>query len=308
MRKNNFNSKRIGVFTVYTVSGTNVSALLNLAKAKKITLFDIKKGDKKQVIVSVSLKQSLKFFAIAKELCYNIKKIGYKGRAYPLYELTRSLGVIVGALIFIATAIFSSDYVFSVEYVGSGSIYKGQIEKLLIESGVERFTRFSSVDLRLVEDYILAKNSNLTFVSCYKNGNRLVVDSATATKEVEKLTGKEEKMLSNVSGVVKDIKVYRGTAMVGVGDRVEVGTLLVDGVVTVKEEQIKINVIASATIHAEIEYSYILDEGKEEHVKALAIGETGDKEIILITVEKIPYGQKFNYAVKVVYKQVVTVG
>ena len=63
-----------GVKTTYKITGLNLDRLIDFAKKRGITLYNAKKFGNKRLIVSVSLKESKKFFAITKELCYNIKQ------------------------------------------------------------------------------------------------------------------------------------------------------------------------------------------------------------------------------------------
>ena len=57
-------------------------------------------------------------------------------------------------------------------------------------------------------------------------------------------------------GTIEKINVYRGTALVKKGDYVKKGDLLVDGYMTIKEQVVKINVLASLSIIAEEQFVY----------------------------------------------------
>jgi hypothetical protein len=79
------------------------------------------------------------------------------------------------------------------------------------------------------------------------------------------LTGKKTCLKSTVSGVIESIKVYRGTALLTVGDKVNIGDTIVDGYVYRNDKVCPINVVAKATILEEITKTYIFDkEGLED--------------------------------------------
>jgi len=76
-------------------------------------------------------------------MCYNIKKIKVSGGGYPLLRLLKTPGLILGAVIFIFTAVFSNDLILNTSFEGSGAIYSQQVQEYLEDMGVKNFTRFS---------------------------------------------------------------------------------------------------------------------------------------------------------------------
>ena len=54
------------------VEGLNQDNLLGILNKRGIKLYDVKKISNKKVYISVNLNQSENFFAITKELCYNV--------------------------------------------------------------------------------------------------------------------------------------------------------------------------------------------------------------------------------------------
>ena len=294
---------------VYEIRGLNLDRFINTAKNRGIELYDIKKTGNKRMIVSVSFHKSQKFFAFAKELCYNIKKLRVKGLLYPLYSLYRSFGLIIGAVIFAFISVVSSDTLLSFTFTGSGSLYHREIEAYLYGVGVKPFARFSDFDLELLEDGILKDNPYLSFAGLRKSGNRLVINTQLSKDKVETLNGSVYATYSDCDGIIESIKVYRGTALVGVGDTVKKGQLLVDGYTTVKEQTVKINVLATVTVKTCEEVIYRSDKDGEEE-KAVIFAEQGllDKSVVETSVEKKQDGGGFIYIVKAYYYRVIYSG
>lgn len=309
MRKNKFYPKSLSLYTTYEVNGLNLDNLINTARKRKIALFNLKKYHNKRLIVSVSFNQSQNFFAIAKELCYNIKKVRDGGKAKALLSLYRSLGVVFGCIIFIAATVYFDGLLFGITYTGGGSIYKGEVEEYLTSIGIERFTRFKNVDLQRLEDGVLSSNQHLSFVSCKKVGSRLVIDLELKKEDVKTLDGNVYAMISNVDGVVDSVKVYRGTAQVEVGQTVKKGDLLVDGVALIKEQTVKINVLASITIICQAEFNYLFDDEKSSSKAVMfAEQELCDKQITDSEITVSELDGRYNYKVKLSYKHVLCVG
>lgn len=297
------------IYSVYEIRGLNLDRFINVVKKRGVDLFDIKKYENKRLIVSVSYRDGEKFFAIAEDLCYNIKKVREKGKGYPLLALARSFGFIVGAAAFIMLSVFFNDVIFAFSFSGSGKIYYREVEAYLNKNGVYAFTRFSKIDTEKLEDGILADNPHLSFVSCLKRGNRLEISLALSQEKVGTLSGDVYELRADASGIVEKIKVYRGTAVVSEGDAVAAGDLLVDGYATVKDQTVKINVLASVAVIVSERFVYHSQKAcEEENAVVLALSAYEDKEILNTAVVKTQENGLFVYEVTVEYRRVVYAG
>ena len=199
MRKNNGN-RAFGqlIKSTYKVKGLNLDRFINTVRRQKIALFDVKKTSAKSMLVSVNLSDSEKFFAIGKDLCYNIKKVRDKGVFYPIFFLFKNFGLVLGAVVFIATAVFFNDVIFDFSFSGSGKVYGREVKEYLCSVGVNKYSRFSSIDLDRLGDKILENNSHLSFASCAKNGNRLEIKLIMSTEKVKTLDGNVYELKSDV--------------------------------------------------------------------------------------------------------------
>ena len=295
--------------SVFEVRGLNLDRFINTVKKRGIDLYDVKKYSNKRLTLAVNFKDSQKFFAIGKELCYNIKKLRDKGKGYPLLALYRSLGVFIGAVIIAFSAYTFNDVIFGFTFTGSGSVYHREVKDYLRSQGITEFSRFSSFSLDRIEDGILADNPHLSFASCVKVGNRLVVDLALSQEKVGTLDGSVYEFYSDADGVVESIKVYRGTATVEKGQAVKKGDLLVNGVAVIKEKEVRINVLASVTLLCEFNYEYRSEkDGEEEKATMLAEQALNDKEPVSETVIKSEENGKFVYSVTLTYRHVLYAG
>ena len=310
MWKNKISRKGINfLYSTYEVNGLNLDKFINTVKKRGVDIVSVKKKGNKQLLISIKFSDCEKFFAIAKELCYNIKKVGDGGKAYPLLKLFNNIGIAIGTLIIFIISSISSDYIFSIEFIGSGSICKREIKEYLSKSGVSEFSRFSEIDLSVLEDKILSSNDRLSFVGVKKRGNRLIINSVLSTEKVKTLNTNIEALYSDAVGVVDNFKVYRGTALIEKGQMVNVGDLLVDGYATIKEQKVKINVLASVTLICSKDYVYRWNKAGEENTAVLlAEAEFTDKEIVSCPVSVKKEGDFFIYTVSVRYKHLILAG
>ena len=257
MWKNKINKHSVNnLYTTYQIKGLNLDRFINSAKRKGINLYQIKKHSKNTLTVSVNFFDRQKFFAFAKELCYNIKKVRDSGLSLPLLSLYRSIGLVIGAVLILITSIIFDNIIFAFSFTGSGSIYKREVKEYLNEQGIKEFSTFSSISLEKLEDDILSSNPHLSFVSCQKRGNRLSIELVLSKDKVDRLDGNYYELFSSDNGVIEDIKVYRGNALVEKGQSVNKGELLVDGKMLIKEQPVKVNILAYVSIITNYTYEY----------------------------------------------------
>lgn len=309
MWKNKGNYKNIkDVFEVYQIKGRNIDLLLNRLAKKGIAINNAKKISQNSLIIHIKIGDVEKFFAIINEMCYTKRKIKTIGKGYPLLFLLRNMGLTIGAIVFMLLSVFVNDIIFSFSFTGSGSVYSNQVEQYLYHNGIKPFAKFSWFDLSELADDIIQNNPQILFAQCEKRGNRLNIQ--LICKEQDKhILGNSEKLISNVKGIIEDIKVYRGTAVVSVGDRVEEGSILVDGYVIIKEQEVKVNVIASASIKVEFNYTYVSEKDNEEEMASLQAQFHCDREDCEVQkIDKTFQNGKYIYKVNITYSSIVWTG
>ena len=308
MRKNN-GARTIlsGIYASCEIEGGNLDRFINTLRVRGVNLYRVKKISRVKMSLAVKRADGKKLFAIAKELCYNIKNFRYAGILSPLYYLAKNLGVLIGAIIFCVGAVAFNDVVLSIDCYGTGAVLYREVEELLNEKGVCKFSRFSSINLKELSNTILANSPNLSFVECQKSGNHLKINLILSQTASGTLTGTCEKMVSADSGEIVKIKVYRGLSKVSVGDLVDKGAVLVEAIQT--DGGNIAGVIALVTIRVTENREYLLDGDNAEGVAtAIALTESVNQEPIDIKVKKTKNGEKYLYTVSLVFEKTYFVG
>lgn len=337
------------VYCKYSVAGVNQLRLLNLLQKNGVSLFKIKIKSKNRMSFFINQKHEQKFFAILKKLCYNenikaesafsnseknffkrlksrffsnrtespifsgggytVYKAGRTGKGLCLQLLLENTGILLGAISFALIVFFCGDICFSVEFSGSGSVYRREVEKLLSDTGIKKYCRFSSLNLEDLSNEIVAKMPALSFAECKKSGNVLKVELELKQEDKSVLDTSVENLYSDSEGVVESIKVYSGTARVKTGDCVKTGDLLVAGFVTVKENTVKTCVICKVVLRCESVFTYVFSgSDKKNQAISLALEQMGDRQVLNPSVDIEKQGREYVYKVCVPYTKVLTAG
>ncbi|MBO4594264.1 MAG: sporulation protein YqfD [Clostridia bacterium] len=296
----------LGLYTDYRYNGRNIDPLVNYCGKKGLALFNVRKTGEKVVCFSIKYRDNKKFFAITKELCYNnITKEKDRGLFYPFLYLLKNFGILIGAIVFILTTIVSNDFIYSIEYSGSGEALKTGISEYLSSVGVEKFTRFSSFDFEKLEDEIVAANPEVSFAGIKKEGNVLKIRLESAVSE-RNIIKRRSALYSDADGVIEYVKVYGGTAVLGAGDRVKKGDLIVGGYALIKETVVPIEVLATVSVIVTEEFIYVSPfDNDGERAEILAGEKAGGAEIVATETEKSFSDGEYIYKVKISFRHVI---
>lgn len=315
MRKNNVGRKRlktISLYSRYEIKGLNLSRLLSSMVKKGIPLYHVKRVASDKIRLSINFNDNEKFFANLNELCYNeknVRKIRDGGLFSPINFLMKNLGVLIGVIIFFVSTYSLDDLILGTSFSGTGAVLEKEITEILEDYGVKKYARFSSLDLRALEDRLLESTEGISFASLKKEGKVLSVYTVKSKEPKSLLTGKETCLKSTVSGVIEDVKVYRGTAILSIGDKVNIGDTIVDGYVYRNDKVCPINVVAKATILEEITKTYIFDkEGLEDLALTFIEEELEDKNVKSINITVIETDGKYTYTAKAEVKTTLFAG
>ena len=293
------------LYNEYEIHGVNLDLLINKLQKQGVEIENARKITSKRLRVCIKFNQIEKFFAIIEELCYTDNvKIKTAGVLYPLYYLYKNIGLVIGCMLFILSTIFLNGFIYKIEYTGSGSILQTQVEECLKENGVTTFSRINTSQIPDLNKRILASNERLSFVSCAKQGNRLVVNLVLSQEKIHLVKGNAEYFLSPTDGVIEKVKVYKGSLAVSVGQAVKKGDLLIDGFVIEKEQRIFTGVLAFVTIRCTDYFEYESKSPVEDKVLFAFAEQTISGEIVDQSIEsKQEINGLYKYKVKTIYQR-----
>ena len=259
----------------YYVKGENLRYLPELLHRKGADVHYFNEISKTECHIEIDFIDSYKFFAICKNMCYNKKIIKYSGLLAPLTFFIKKVGYLVGAVLFLVITAIANNLVLDVKVIGSGSCFESQTKDIIYSQGVSKYSFFWDIDYKSLEREILVKSPRLSFVSVKKKGNVLVIDTALSSSEPEVLGKNACDLISSCDGVVEEITVLRGTALVSTGQRVKQGDVLVGAYLLGKDDSVYDTfVIARVKILKKSEYFYKCNGASEKDVSiAYALAE-----------------------------------
>ncbi len=314
MRKNKIDRKNLknadaSLYVLYRIKGNNLDGLVNSLQKKGIGVYRVRKTDGKTIIIGIKFRDSEKFFAICNNLWYtDIKKVKEYGKALPFLRLIRNFGVVVGAALFICVASFLDGFIMKIDYVGTGAVCKREVREFLSERGIVEYSRFPDGDLKNLSAEILANNPRLVYASCQKRGNRLIIELALRQNAEKSVTVIKEPLISDVNGVIEEIKVYRGSATVKVGDAVNAGDMIAEPYAEINGVKIEEGLLAYVAIKTDFYYEYFSESDDREEESVIFAENALGERYTESSVEKTKGQKGFIYKVRLSYKRILYSG
>ena len=288
------------------VSGKNVAYLTEILHRRGILVYKVNKILENTLEYTIDFNELRKIFAICKDMCYNTMVKGFKGALSIIAYAISYVGVTIGLTFFIALIVLLDGLIYSVDCVGTGAVIKNEILSVATENGAVKYNWFNNVNLSKLETEILKHNANLKFVSCYKRGNRLIIDSVLGNDSAINKTPLNTDLLCEKSGVIESITVLRGTPLVSVGDVVTVGSGLIGAytenangerfssavlgavsILATEKYNFKTEIFSQTFLDASIQKAKFLTDGEVVYYVA---DKTNDGYVVTLTARYIYYG------------------
>ena len=151
------------------------------------------------------------------------------GLPYWLYTHRKRWGLFAGGLCAILLFWLSAHFVWSVRITGNEALTSTEIKSLLADEGLEIGTYLPGLRMSEIETKVLLHTDALAWISVHMEGTVAVVQVIEQKTPPESKTAPAN-LVASRDGQIEYLELYRGTPVVGVGQAVRAGDLLVSGV------------------------------------------------------------------------------
>lgn len=169
--------------------------------------------------------------SLAEDYDIEIKSFEYDTFSAEVIRRRRRVGIIIGLALVIATSLYFSGVIVTIEIQGNEKVSDTAILTALEEIGIEEGTPFGQINYVWSENQLRLMVNGVSWAGMHRTGNRLVVE---VTEIVEKPEMLNERMPCNIvashDGYITYTSVLDGQLMKKVGDYVLAGDMLVSGV------------------------------------------------------------------------------
>lgn len=288
--------KRGKLFVKIKATGDGAERIAVAAMERKIFAKNVKYV-KNGCFLTIDAVDEQKFFAISRNMCYNVERIGYTGRFAFFKKLLKSAGAVFGAAAFISFVCLCDAVVGEIVYKGDAAAFRRQIVSVLKLNGVEK-GKICKADCSSLGEKIVISTDGISYATVTKSGRRIIVDVKSDEEKPDPIDVSKDEILSPADGKILRLNVLSGIAVVKIGDEVKKGQPIISGQYVHDDKTIKTYALGEAVIETKFVYEYeSAGKGKQYENRAVALGKAklGETEIISTAVELDESGEKIIY-------------
>lgn len=246
-------------YVIIKIEGFALEKFLNLVVKEGIFTWDIFRESNTVLYIKVSKHDFKRMRNIIKKASCRLEIIDKRGLPFILGKMRKRKFFVGGAVIVLALIYFLTSFIWTVEVKESKSISKTEILGQLKELGLQRGTLKYKFDEKEVGEKLLLNNPKLSYVNIEIKGTKAeiaIIEKEQPPEMIDVTTPTH--VVAKKDGIIHQILVFGGEAVVTEGQLVRKGDVLISGELTVGEEEIQ-RVHARGDIFAKTWYEEIVD-------------------------------------------------
>lgn len=212
------------------VEGFYIERFINICISKKILLHNIQREKSTLLYARIGVNDYKRLREVAKKTKSKIKIVGKTGLPFVMHKYRkRKIFAVFFMLIFVSIIILSN-YIWNIEIEGNINIDTNELLETLKTNGLYIGISKEKLDTKNVIDKIRLERDDIAWIGISVNGTNAKIKIKESEKPPE-IVDKNEycNIVSNKTGMITQINVQNGTAVVKEGDIVKEGDMLVEG-------------------------------------------------------------------------------
>ena len=221
------------------VTGSFCEKFLNLLIKNKIVVKEIKRISDNEIILTIYVKDFVKVKSASKISCCKIHISKKIGAGFITFLYRKRIILISGIALCFVLVYTMSNMIFSVEIKGNYQLSTDYILNILNDNGIKPFM-FKNNKGSDVAKRIMSENDNIAWIGIDISGSKVIVDVVEKPDLPDVYNPMERfNIIASYDGVISDFYLKKGFAVVGAGDTVKKGQLIVSGVTDSATQQIR---------------------------------------------------------------------
>ncbi len=159
-----------------------------------------------------------------------LKVLQKEGIPYLFYRYRRRWGIFLGTAAAVFLLIFSQFFVWDIRVSGLEKMEYREVREELAACGLSLGAYIPSLDTVALENRVLISSDRISWISLYINGTVVSVQIIEAEQPPPEPSKRPANLIATADGVIDGLELYRGQAVVGIGQAVKKGDLLVSGI------------------------------------------------------------------------------
>jgi len=241
-------------YVIIKIIGEYSERLLNQAAMNGLYLWDIKRSRDGELTAKIGVRDYVRLCRLTHRARCRVFIVERAGIFFLSNRLKRRKILLLGGALFILALYILSSFIWIIEIDTDDELLKTAIIEDLRKLGIDIGSLKAAIEKRKVIDQILSSHKELAWAELQIVGSKLIVNlvKKELPPELEQSTPCD--IIASKDGIIEEIVVLRGEAMVKPGDTVSAGDILISGRVSVNSGVSSVNGQSDSNIimvHAE---------------------------------------------------------
>lgn len=213
------------------VEGYYIERFINICNSRKILIWNLKREKNVKLFLNIGISDFKKLGEIARKTKCRVKIQNKKGIPFLLnrYKKRRIFGIFL--IILIILIYFSSLFVWNVDIIVKDDLEINGIKDDLESLGLKRGIGKSKIDTEYIINKLLLDRGDISWIGIDIEGTSAIVSIVKADESPDIVDNRDySNIVAKKDGMITKIIARNGTVKVKVGDIVQKGTVLIEGV------------------------------------------------------------------------------
>ncbi len=224
--------------------GAAIERFLNLCTIHDIPFWQVRCLDADHFTAWVSTGGYFALRHYARNTGCRVRILRKKGTPFLLHKFTRRLVLCIGLALCLIAIWFLSGRVWTIEVRGCQQTTPEEILALLKTVGIYTGTKRSDLDIRNIQNTVMINSEKLSYFTVNFQGTHAVVEVWEKRNQQKKPELPEPcNVISDKTGIITELRVRTGTALVKVGDTLQPGDLIATGVIVNENDETQVTLL-----------------------------------------------------------------
>jgi similar to stage IV sporulation protein len=225
----NFKRYKKGIITM-EIQSLMPEKFINLLWKNSINVKNIKKVNITTVVLEVKLSDYGEVNKLAKKVDTRIKIIGRQGLSFFLLKVRSRFALLLGVVLFGSLIYYLSSFVWNIEINTEHYISPYELRRQIAGFGITPGLRKKNIDVYDIESKLTRNNDEIMWVRARIEGVKLKIDIIERQSPPIIISNQTPcNLVASKDGIIVRTFTSEGTAIVGNGDMIQKGELLVKG-------------------------------------------------------------------------------
>ena len=213
------------------VEGYYIERFINICTAQKILIWNLKREKGVKLYLNIGIKDFKKLIGISRKTRCKIKIQKKKGIPFLLHRYKKRKIFLIFLLVMIISIIISSKYVWNIEIEIEDNLELENINQDLENLGLKTGILKSNIDTEKIINEIRLKRNDISWMGIDIEGTNVIVKLVKSDEKPEIVQSTDYcDIVAKKSGIITKVIAQNGTAVVTVGDTVQAGSILIEGI------------------------------------------------------------------------------